>query len=456
VTAIAARPAVGWRGELRALAALAVPLALAQLAQIAINTTDVVMMGWLGTEALAAGGLAVNIWILPALFGIGVASALPPLVAEALGARRSRQVRRVVRQSLWVVAAVTIPPALALAFSAPLLRALGQEPAIAAAAETYLRAAAPGLPFAAFTMALRGFVTSFGHTRAVLAVMSAAVLLNAISNYGLMFGNFGLPRLELVGAGVSSTLVNVATFVALAVLAGRAAPYRRYRVFARLWRPDRAMFAVVLKLGLPIGLTLLLEVGMFSTAALLVGTLGAVPLAAHNVALQLCAIVFMVPLGLSQAATIRVALAAGRRDDAGVRRVGRLAAGLAVAIMTVPATAFLAVPGWLVRPFLDDPAVQTRLAETAVGLLGVAAFFQIADGLQVVGGGLLRGLKDTAVPMLYAGFGYWICGLGTAATLIAAGDAGARGVWVGLLIGLTVTAALALTRFFRRAGRVDG
>jgi len=455
VTSIAARPAAAWRGELRALTALALPLALAQLAQIAINTTDVVMMGWLGTEALAAGGLAVNIWILPALFGIGVASALPPLVAEALGGRRPRQVRRVVRQSLWVVAVVTAPPALALAFSAPLLEALGQSPAVAADAQAYLRAAALGLPFAAFTMALRGFVTSFGHTRAVLGVMSAAVLLNVLSNYGLMFGNFGLPRLELVGAGISSTLVNIATFAALAVLASRVAPYRRYRVFARLWRPDWTVFAAVLKLGLPIGLTLLLEVGMFSAAALLVGTLGAVPLAAHNVALQLCAIIFMVPLGLSQAATIRVALAAGRRDGAGVRRVGRLAAGLAVAIMTVPATAFLAVPGWLVRPFLDDPTAQARVVETAVGLLGVAAFFQIADGLQVVGGGLLRGLKDTTVPMLYAGLGYWICGLGTAATVVAVADGGARGVWVGLLIGLTVTAALALTRFFRRAGRAD-
>jgi MATE family multidrug resistance protein len=454
VSSIAARPAAAWRDELRALAALAVPLALAQLAQIAINTTDLVMMGWLGTEALAAGGLAVNIWILPALFGIGVASAIPPLVAEALGARQPRRVRRAVRQGLWVTAAVTVPPALALAFVAPVLEALGQTPAVAGTAQAYLRAAALGLPFAAFTMALRGFVTSFGHTRAVLAVMGTAVVLNALSNYALMFGHFGLPRLELVGAGISSTLVNVATFVALAVLACRAAPYRRYRVFARLWRPDWIIFATVLKLGLPIGLTLLLEVGMFSAAALLVGTLGPVPLAAHNVGLQLCAIIFMVPLGLSQAATIRVALAAGRRDGAGVRRVGTLAGALAIAIMTLPATAFLLVPEWLVRPFLDDPAAQTRLLETAVTLLGVAAFFQIADGLQVVGGGLLRGLKDTTVPMLYAAFGYWGCGLGAATALLWLAEAGARGVWIGLLIGLTVTAALALTRFFRRAGRI--
>jgi MATE family multidrug resistance protein len=455
VTAPAARPAATPRGELRALAALALPLALAQLAQIAINTTDLVMMGWLGTEALAAGGLAVNIWILPALFGIGVAAAIPPLVAEALGAKRPRRVRRTVRQGLWVTAAVTVPPALALAFAAPVLEALGQTPAVATAAEAYLRAAAPGLPFAAFTMVLRGFVTSFGHTRAVLAVMAAAVLLNALSNYALMFGHFGLPRLELVGAGVSSSLVNLATFAALAVLAGRAAAYRRYRVLARLWRPDWAVFAAVAKLGLPIGLTLLLEVGMFSAAALLVGTIGPVPLAAHNVALQLCAIIFMVPLGLSQAATIRVALAAGRRDGAGVRRVGRAATGLAVAIMTVPATAFLLVPHALVRPFLADPEQQGPLVETAVALLGVAALFQIADGLQVVAAGLLRGLKDTTVPMLYAALGYWLCGLGVATAVLWLADGGARGVWVGLLTGLTVTAALALRRFFRRAGRLD-
>ena len=452
MTAPAARPAATPRGEFRALAALALPLALAQLAQIAINTTDLVMMGWLGTEALAAGGLAVNIWILPALFGIGVAAAIPPLVAEALGAKRPRRVRRMVRQGLWVTAAVTVPPALALAFAAPVLEALGQTPAVATAAEAYLRAAALGLPFAAFTMVLRGFVTSFGHTRAVLAVMAAAVLLNALSNYALMFGHFGLPRLELVGAGVSSSLVNVATFAALA---GRAAAYRRYRVLARLWRPDWAVFAAVAKLGLPIGLTLLLEVGMFSAAALLVGTLGPVPLAAHNVALQLCAIIFMVPLGLSQAATIRVALAAGRRDGEGVRRVGRAATALAVAIMTVPATAFLLVPHALVRPFLADPEQQGPLVDTAVALLGVAALFQIADGLQLVAAGLLRGLQDTTVPMLYAALGYWLCGLGVATALLWLADGGARGVWVGLLTGLTVTAALALRRFFRRAGRLD-
>jgi MATE family multidrug resistance protein len=450
MTATAAAPAGDRRRELRALVALAVPLALAQLAQIAINTTDLVMMGWLGTEALAAGGLAVNIWILPALFGIGVASAIPPLVAEGLGARQPRRVRRAVRQGLWVVAALTVPPAIALGFSAPLLEVLGQSPAVAADAQAYLRAAAPGLPFAAFTMALRGFVTSFGHTRAVLAVMGSAVLVNALSNYALMFGNFGLPRLELVGAGISSTLVNVATFAALALLAAKRPPYRRYRVFVRLWRPDWAVFVGVLRIGLPIGLTLLLEIGMFSGAALLVGTLGPVPLAAHNVALQLCAIIFMIPLGLSQAATIRVALAAGARDRAGVRRVGVLATALAVAVMAVPATLFYAVPELLIRPFLDDPAQQRELAATAAALLGVAALFQIADGLQVVGTGLLRGLKDTAVPMLFAALGYWACGLGGAMVLLWGVDAGARGVWVGLLIGLTVTAALALRRFHRR------
>ncbi len=451
MTAAAALPARAWRDELRALVTLAVPLALAQLAQIAINTTDLVMMGWLGTEALAAGGLAVNIWILPALFGIGVASAIPPLVAEALGARKPRRVRRAVRQGFWVLAAVTVPPALALAFVAgPLLEALGQAPAVAADAQAYLRAAAAGLPFAALTMALRGFITSFGHTRAVLAVMGAAVLLNALSNYALMFGHFGLPRLELVGAGVSSTLVNLATFAALAVAATRHAPYRRYRIFARLWRPDWAVFAAVLRLGLPIGLTLLLEIGMFSGAALLVGTLGPVPLAAHNVALQLCAILFMIPLGLSQAATIRVALAAGTRDADAVRRVGWLAVALAVAIMAVPATLFVTVPELLIRPFLDDAERQRALVDTAVTLLGVAALFQIADGLQVVGGGLLRGLKDTTVPMVYAAVGYWFCGLGGATVLLWGVEAGARGVWLGLLAGLTVTAALALVRFHRR------
>lgn len=434
--------------------ALAGPLALTQLGQIAINTTDLVMLGWLGTHALAAGGLAMSIWILPALFGIGVGAAVAPLVAEALTAHRPRQVRRSVRQGLWAVAAVTLPLAVALCVLEPVLVMLGQDEAVAADAQRYLRAAAWGLPFAAAVVVLRGFFASFGHTRAVVVVMALAVGLNAVLNYGLIFGELGLPRLEIVGAGVASTLVNAGSFIALAVVALRPGPWRRYHVLARLWRPDWSSFAAVLRLGVPIGLTLLLEVGMFSAAALLVGTIDSVALAAHHVALQLCAIVFMVPLGLSQAATIRVALAAGDRDGARVRLVGRLAVVLTLAVMSCSALAFLLVPELLVRPFLDDPVAQATLLATAVSLLHVAALFQLADGLQVVGGGLLRGLKDTAVPMIYAFIGYWICGIGTGALALFALDAGARGVWYGLLLGLTLTAVLALARFVRLSARV--
>ncbi len=439
--------------ELGQLLRLAAPLAITQLGQIAINTTDLVMIGWLGTDALAAGGLAMSIWIVPAMFGIGVAAAVPPLVAEALAAKRPRQVRRSVRQGLWAVVMVTLPVALVLGFSAPLLTRLGQDPQVAADAESYLAAAAAGLPFAAMTMVLRGFITSFGHTRAVVGVMAMAVIVNAAANYALIFGHWGLPRLELVGAGLASALVNVLAFALLATIATQRRPYRRYRVLARLWRPDWSKLGAVLRLGLPIGCTLLLEIGMFSGAALLTGTIDAVALAAHNVALQLCAIVFMLPLGLSQAATIRVALAAGRRDGAAVRRVGHLAVGLTLIIMLTSAALFLAVPWLLVRPFIDDPSGQAALVATAVGLLQVAALFQVADGLQVVAGGLLRGLKDTAVPMLLAFLGYWPCGLGMAAVALWLFDWGARGVWLGLCTGLSVTAALAISRFFALAAR---
>ncbi len=439
--------------ELRALVALGAPLALTQLGQIAINTTDVIMLGWLGTEALAAGGLAMSIWILPALFSIGVAMAVAPLVAGALGARRPRQVRRSVRQGLWAVGAVTLPAVLALCFCGPLLIALGQAPSVADAAERYLRAAVWGLPFAAALVVLRGFMTSFGHTQAVLVVMALMVPANATLNYGLIFGNLGLPRLELVGAGVASTLVNVLGFLGLALVCARARPYRRYRVFARLWRPDWTSLRAVLRLGVPIGLTLLLEIGMFTAAALLVGTIDHISLAAHHIALQLCAVVFMIPLGLSQASTVRVALAASHGDRRGVRLVGNLAILLTLAVMGTAALCFLLAPNLLVRPFVDDPSARSALVATAAGLLQVAAFFQLADGLQVVGGGLLRGLKDTTVPMIYALVGYWIGGVGTAAFALFILDAGARGVWFGLFAGLSITAALALRRFYRRTAR---
>ncbi len=449
------RPA-GWaevRQELRSLVALAAPLALAQLGQIAINTTDLVMMGWLGTEALAAGGLAMSLWIVAALFGIGLASATAPLIAQALAVRRARPVRRAVRQGLWVVFAFTLPAALVLANAAGPLAWLGQSPATAAGAEAYLRAAAAGLPFAAGFVVLRSFLASFGNTRAILVVTAATVVGNAISNYLLMFGHFGLPRLELVGAGLSSTLVNLLGFLALAVVAARRQPYRRFRLFGRFWRPDWVTFGTIVRLGLPIGLTLLFEVGMFSAAALLVGTQGTVPLAAHNVAMQVCGIVFMVPLGLSQAATIRIALAAGVHDAPRVRRVAMLAVGMAVLIMVVPAIAFWTVGAVLVAPFVDDPVAQRELHVLAVRFLAVAAVFQLVDGLQIVVGGLLRGLRDTLVPMVYAFVGYWLVGLGSGAFGLFVLDLGALAVWFGLALGLATTACLGLARLGRLAGR---
>jgi MATE family multidrug resistance protein len=444
-------PGASADGELRALVRLAVPLALTQLGQIAITTTDVVMMGWLGTEALAAGGLAMGIWIVPALFGIGLASAVAPLVAGALAARRPRSVRRAVRQGLWVVAAFTLPTALAIAHAGPLLERLGQAPVVASGAEAYLAAAAAGLPFAAGLVALRAFLASFGHTRAILVITAAAIVGNAISNYFLMFGHFGLPRLELVGAGLSSSLVNALSFLALAWIAASRAPYRRYRLFHRFWRPDRVTFARVVRLGLPIGFTLLFEVGMFAAAAVLVGTVGAVPLAAHNIAMQLCSIVFMLPLGLSQAATIRVALAAGAGDRQRIRRIGRLSTLLTVGVMGTAAAVFWTLPHLLVRPFLDDPVAQAEVALLAASFLAVAAVFQVVDGLQIVTGGLLRGLQDTTVPMVFALVGYWVIGVGSAALGLLALGQGPIVVWMALALGLTVTASLASARFWRLA-----
>ncbi|MEO1089403.1 MAG: MATE family efflux transporter [Pseudomonadota bacterium] len=439
--------------ELAALVRLGIPLALTQLGQVAIQTTDLVMMGWLGTEALAAGGLAVHIWVLPALFGIGLAAAVAPLAAEGLAAQRPRTVRRSLRQGLWAVAVVTLPLALGLTMVEPGLLWLGQDPTVAHDAQTYLYAAAAGLPFAGAVVALRGFVTACGRTRELLLITAAAIVVNAASNALLIFGLFGLPRLELVGAGLTSTLVHFGSFVALALVVMHRRPFRRYRVFARWWRPDWTTFRTVMAIGLPIGCTLLLEVGLFSAATLLMGTLGPVPLAAHNVAIQICTIVFMIPLGLSQAVTIRVALAAGARDPARLALIGWLAVGITIATMGSAALLLWLAPGPLVDVFLEDPAGQGDVRTLAITLLGVAAIFQLADGLQIVGGGLLRGLRDTMIPMLYAAFGYWAIGFTGAVIGIWWLELGGIGVWSGLALGLTVTASLALRRYALLVGR---
>lgn len=443
-------PAASLGAEIRATTALAVPLALTQLGQIAINTTDVLFLGRLGAESLAAATLAIALFHVLLVTCIGVAMATAPLVAQALGARQPRRARRVVRQGLWVTAAVTLPAVALLWFTDEILVGIGQDPRLAARAEQFMHALCWALPFGVALIVMRNFVTAFERTLPIMVTMGLGVLVNALLNWLLVFGHWGFPRLEMVGSGLASTIVNLAMFAGLATYAAQVRPFRRYAVLNRFWRPDWAIFREILKVGLPIGGMLLMEVGLFAGAAFLMGWIGSAEVAAHQIAIQIASTSFMVPLGISMAATVRVGLAVGAGDLAAARRAGFVACALGTAFMAGCALLFWLTPDALAGLFLSagDPAAPPVLALAATFLM-MAAVFQLADGLQVIGAGSLRGLGDTRLPMLFAAFGYWAVGFPACMAIGFGLGWGGVGIWAGLALALLVVATLMVGRFHR-------
>jgi MATE family multidrug resistance protein len=440
-----------WGAELRASFGLAWPLIIAQLAQNLLFTTDVVLMGWLGPKYLAAGTLAGAFLVPFQLTGIGIVSAVAPLVAQARGRGDTKAVRRIVRQGFWVailVASLLVPIVLSIK---PIYLALGQDPEVTELAESYMLAGFWMLYPVLGTMVVRSFLSAFAATRVILLVTVAGVIINALLAYALIFGHFGLPRLELRGAALATGFVNLFMFVALLAYVQTHRKLKRFHVLVRFFKPDWPRFFEIIRIGLPIGLTVAAEVGLFSVAAILMGRLGTNEVAAHAVALQLAATAFMVPLGLGMAATVRVGLAVGRGDAEGVRLAGWAALIMGVGFMTLTATLFLVAPHALVAIFLDssDPANATALMLAAT-YLGIAGIFQLADGAQVVAAHSLRGLSDTRVPMLLAIFGYWFVGLPTAYVMGFVFDLRGTGVWIGLAVGLAFVAILLVGRFALR------
>jgi MATE family multidrug resistance protein len=442
-----------WREEIRATVALAWPLILTNLAHTLINATDVVLLGWAGSATLAAGTLGINLYFAFLIFGLGLVTATAPMIARELGARAHsvRDVRRTVRQAMWAAAAMVVPVWLILWHTEAILLAIGQDPVLAAGAQQLVRALQWGMLPALFYVILRSFVSALELPVWSMIVGAAAVLFNAVLNYGLILGHFGFPPMGLRGAGIGSTCANSVMFVAMALVIVLHPRFRRYRLFGRFWRADWQRFRAVWRLGLPIAVTLALEITIFNAAVFLMGLIGASSIAAHAVAIQVAAFTFMVPLGLSQAVTVRVGLAFGRRDREGIARAGWTAFVLGVAFMALMALLILAIPHQLVSLFLDpaDPA-NAEVIGLAVSFLFIAALFQIFDGAQAVGAGMLRGLHDTKVPMAFAAFGYWVVGLLTALGLAFGLGWEGLGIWIGLATGLAVVAVLMMLRWMRR------
>jgi MATE family multidrug resistance protein len=447
-------PAQGnpWLDELRATLHLAWPLILANLTQQIIQATDILLMGRLGATQLAAATLALNLTFTFNLLLFGLITASSPMMATALGQRFNavRDVRRTFRAGLWLIVIAMPPYWLVLWHVGAIMRGFGISADLASQGQTFLRAymwcTAPWLLF----QLLRNFVSALERPRVVLWLSIAGIGVNALLSWSLIFGHVGLPAFGLVGGGIGSTLTWLAMCGALVAVTSIHRRFRRFHLFGHWWRFDRQRTAAMIKLGWPIGVTMALEMGVFALAAYFMGWIGAPAVAAHAIALQVAALTFMVPLGLGQAATVRVGLALGRNDGPGILRAGWTAWVIGVAFMGTMALGMWLAPRPLVSLFLADVPQNAAVIALAVSFLRVAAAFQLVDGAQVIGAGMLRGLHDTRWPLIFALVGYWVVGLGVGAWLAFAADWQGVGIWVGLATGLAVVAVLMLARWLMR------
>jgi MATE family multidrug resistance protein len=446
-----AQTVLSWTGHIRATFVLGIPLIGAQLAQMAIHVTDTVMVGWLGAPELAATVLATQAFFLFYIFGSGFALAVMPVAAQAHGRGDERGVRRAVRMGMWVIIVYSAVIMIPLWLTETILLAFGQVEDTAALAGDYMRVAQWAMLPSLLIMALRSYLSALERAQIVLWATVAGTLLNAVLNYAFIFGNFGAPRMGVVGAAVASLGTNLLSCLLLLLYCMLKQELRRYELMVRFWKPDWQAFFEVLKLGWPIGAMILAEAGLFAAASVMIGWIGTIELAAHGIALQLAGIAFMFPLGLSSAATVRVGNACGRGDMIGLSRAGTVATGASVAISLVFASLFWTMPHILIGWFLDENNPDAgEVVRHAVPLLAVAAAFQLFDGLQAIGGGLLRGLKDTRMPMLFALISYWAIGMSAAYVFAFPAGMGAVGIWWGLALGLLVAATLLNLRYHLR------
>lgn len=449
-------PALSRAGHARALMALGLPLIGSNLAQMLLHVTDTVMLGWYGVTELAAVVLGASAFFIVFILGSGFAQAVMPMAAAALGRGDEAQVRRDTRMGLWLSIGFGLFSYPLFWWSDPILRALGQAADVSALAQDYLRIAAWGMVPALLVMVLKSYLAASERTAVVLWITVLAVGVNAGINYALIFGRFGAPEMGVKGAAVASVFTQVATFVALALYAHFQPDLRRFHLFQRFARPDWQAMGQVFRMGWPIGLTGLAEGGMFQATALMMGWIGTMQLAAHGIALEVTALAFMVHLGFSNAATVRVARALGRGDVVALRRGAGVALMLSLGFGLTMVVLFLALSAPIVALFLDAQNPQTTeiIAYGSI-LLALSALFQMVDAAQVMAMGFLRGLHDTRVPMWIATLSYWVIGIPASYVFAFPLNFGGAGLWLGLTTGLTVAALLLMTRFWRRASRLS-
>lgn len=432
-------------GDARRLIVVSWPLVLNNLFNIGVNVADTVMAGRLGAVQLAAVALGSSIWITLFLAGLGVIMALGPAVAQHFGAGRIKDIGRDTRQGLWLAIFISIIVVALMRCARPLMLWMNIEPQVALLAQGYLDAMSWGVLGCYWYHCLRQMNEGLGRTVPIMIIMGTSLPINVGLNYVFMYGKLGSPALGAVGAGLGSGLTFWLMFVFIAGYTAKAKVYRQFDIWGAIERPDWPAMRALLAVGLPIGGSFMLQAGLFTALALILGSLGTIVVAAHAVTLNYASLIFMIPLGVGMGTTALVGQAIGRNEPRAARRIGYVGIAMCFLLMCISAGLTAASAGAIARLYSGDEAVITL----ATSLLFIAAVMQLGDGSQVTAAGALRGLKDTRIPLLINAFVYWCVGFGIAYLLGVRFGYGARGVWIGLGVCLWVAAILLTLRFHK-------
>lgn len=431
------------RRDAATIARLAVPLLVNNIATVGMAFTDTVMAGRLGAQALAGVSVGAAYLTFFYLGGLGFLMAMSPTVAHAYGAGQNERVGSFFRQALWIALALSVVGIAGLALARPVLLAIGIPPPVAELAGQYTTAVAFGIPPLFAFLALRFSSEGIGWTRPIMLTAVIGLALKVAGNWLLVYGHLGLPALGAVGCGVATAIVDWVIFAVLYRYVRRHRRYAPYRPLAHWERPHPAMLREIVRLALPISGSVLAEGALFSTAALIMGTFGATVMAAHAIAINYAALMFMVPLSLHSATTIHVGHAVGSGRPVAGRDAGWVGIGMCAAVMSVSALVLLAARGPIASVYTADATVHALAAH----LLLFAAVFQVADGLQIGAAGALRGFKDARVPMLLNVISYWVVAFPLAWYFGVARGGGPAAVWTALIAGLFSCALLLSLRF---------
>lgn len=440
--------------ESRKTIRIGLPLVAAQLVQMSMGFVDTIMAGNLGAKDLAAVAVGSSLIAPVLVFVIGLLLATNPIVAQLHGAQKKREIGKNVWQSLWLSQFLAMPALFMLRKMQFVMAALNIKPEIIPITQGYLDAFSWGFPAAFAYFSLRFFNEGIAVTKPSLYLALIGLLVNIVGNYVFMYGHLGFPAMGAVGTGWASALVWWIMFTGMAAFTFGNRKFDQFNINQGPILPVWSYLKNILKIGIPNGISVGVEVSMFALTALIIGSLGVDMVAGHQIAINFASLTFMIPLGLSIATTARVGFAAGKGDLQEARLIGYVGIALGAAVMSLAASILLVMPELVARLYTRDIAVTN----IAVKLLFLAAVFQISDGVQVSVLGALRGLKDTKIPMFYNLIAYWIIGVPTGYVLGIQYRLGAEGLWIGLISGLTVAAILHNLRFYHltlRAGLTE-